>query len=163
MRMWESLEQIVSKSMRNGVFSKCVIGVLGKDESGFVTNTKAFGDVKEDSIFDIASVTKVVPTLTLALKLINEGRLKLGDKLINYIPEFNNSDREKVLIQHLVTQTLDYDFRLSTYKDKSPDEILKVILTTNFKSPPGEKYYYTNATSILLGLVVENIYGDSLD
>lgn len=158
--MWDRIEQVVLKAQGNGVFSKCVIGVI---ELGSEPEVKAFGDVKVDSIFDVASVTKVVPTLTLALKLIEEGRLNLDDKLIEYVPAFRNSDRENVLIKHLVTQTLDYDFRLSDFKDRTPDKILDVIFATDFKSPPGETYYYTNATSILLGLVVERIYEDTLD
>lgn len=156
----ERLSKAVEGAMNKGVFSKCVIGVV--DEKG-VCEVLSFGEIDKDAVFDIASVTKVVPTLTLALKLIEEGRLELTDKLIDYLPEFANSDREVVMISHLIGQTLDYDFRLSNYKNLSADEILNVIFTTEFKSPPGEKYYYTNATSILLGLVIEKICGCTLD
>ncbi|MDP4008453.1 MAG: serine hydrolase domain-containing protein [Candidatus Peregrinibacteria bacterium] len=155
----ERLPKVVEGAMNKGVFSACVIGVV---ENG-LSDVRSFGEACEDSIFDVASVTKVVPTSTLALKLIDEGRIKLDDKLIDYVPEFANSDRENVKIFHLLTQGLDYDFRLSDYKNLSADEILNVIFTTEFKSLPGEKYYYTNATSILLGLVVENVYGGALD
>ena len=63
--------------------------------------------VKEDTMYDLASITKSIPTNSIALKLIDEGKLKLYDKLIDYIPEFNNSDRDRVMIKHLLTYSLD--------------------------------------------------------
>ncbi|MFH1902074.1 MAG: serine hydrolase domain-containing protein [Candidatus Omnitrophota bacterium] len=119
--------------------------------------------VREETVFDVASLTKAIPTSSLALQLIDKGKLNLEDKLINFVPKFRNSDRETVLIKHLLTQTLNYNFRLSEYKNGTPDEILDVIFTTNFKSAPGTKSFSTNATSILLGLVVQRILNEPLD
>lgn len=155
----EGISRLVVEAMEGGVFSACVVGITdGRSNSVF-----AFGGARENSIFDIASVTKVVPTATLALKLIDKGRLKLEDKLIDFVPEFKNSDREKVEIFHLLTQGLDFDLKLSDCKDLSADKILDAIYKAEFKSPPGEKFYYNNATSILLGLVVEKVYEWRLD
>ena len=116
----------------------------------------------DETIFDVASITKAIPTSSLALRLIDEGKLLLDDKLIAYVPEFRNSYRESVRIRHLLTQTLDFGFRLSSYKDKSPDDLLDAIFSADFKSKPGMTFFYSNATSILLGLVVERIYGKDL-
>jgi CubicO group peptidase (beta-lactamase class C family) len=62
----------------------------------------------------------------------------------------------------LLTQTLDFGFRLSLHKDKTPEELLDAIFTAEFKAKPGSTFFYTNATSILLGLLVERIYGKDL-
>lgn len=167
--MKEKIRNKIIQAIEKKIFPACVVGVVKNDGDRFVIPGGKFTfcanarTVKEDTIFDIASITKSIPTSSLALKLIDEGKLKVEDKLINFIPEFRNSDRENVLIKHLLTQTLDYGFRLSEYKDKTPEEILNVIFTTNFKSKPGTKFFYTNATSILLGLVIERIFNDSLD
>ena len=67
-------------------------------------------------MYDIASITKSIPTASLALMLIDQGELKLTDKLIDHVPEFNNSDRENVLIKHLLTYTLD-GYKLATALD----------------------------------------------
>ena len=120
-------------------------------------------EIIENSIFDVASVTKSIPTFSLAVLLINPGKLYLDDQMIKYIPEFANSDRENVTISHLLSQTLSYSFALAEQKDKSPDKILNHIFTAEFKEPPGSSYAYSNATSILLGIVVERIMGDTLD
>jgi CubicO group peptidase (beta-lactamase class C family) len=167
--MEEKIKNRIDQAIAAGLFPACVVGVvkanghrlvIPRGKFTFVADSMA---VKDNTIFDVASITKSIPTSSLALKLIAEGKLRGDDKLIKFIPEFKNSDRENVLIKHLLTQTLDYDFYLSAYKDKAPEEILEVIFTTEFKSRPGVKYYYTNATSILLGLVVEKILNAPLD
>lgn len=167
--MKEKIRDKIDQTIGEKTFSACVVGVVRTNGDRFVVPSGKFTfdasaqAVQENTIFDVASITKSIPTSSLALKLIDEGRLRVEDKLINFIPEFHNSDRENVLIKHLLTQTLDYNFRLSAYKDKTPEEILDVIFTTEFKSKPGTKFFYTNATSILLGLVVERIFKESLD
>ncbi|MDD5099239.1 MAG: serine hydrolase, partial [Candidatus Colwellbacteria bacterium] len=98
-----------------------------------------------------------------ALKLIDEGRLRLDDKIIDFIPELTNSERENVLVRHLLTHTLDWGFRLSGEKGKKPEDIFNTLFTAEFRHKPGEKYFYSNATSVLLGKVVERVYGKPLD
>ncbi len=167
--MNEKIQNRISQAIEKKLFPACVIGVVKTNGNRLIVPSGKFtfdtnaSVVQENAIFDIASVTKSIPTSSLALKLIDKGKLNLEDKLINFIPEFGNSDRRNILIKHLLTQTLDYNFRLSDYKDKSPEEILNVIFTTEFKSKPGTKFFYTNATSILLGLVVEQVFGTPLD
>ena len=113
--------------------------------------------MKENSIFDVASITKAIPTSSLALQLIDKGKLNPDDRLTDYVPEFSNSERGKVLVRHLLTQTLNYNFRLSELKDRGPDGILNAIFTTEFPREPGSTFFYSNATSILLGMVVEKL------
>ena len=165
-------EKIINKinlAIEEKIFSACAVGVVRTNGNKFVIPGGKFTfeadarAIQENTIFDLASITKSIPTSSLALKLIDEGKLRLEDKLISFVPEFRNSDRENILIKHLLTQTLDYNFRLSAYKDKSADEILEVIFTTEFKSKPGTKFFYTNATSILLGMVVEKILNEPLN
>ena len=159
----------LQKAIQEKVFSGCTVGIVRQDgwrkilPYGSFTHEVNSKLIEANSIFDVASITKVIPTSCLALKLIDEGKLSLEERLIDFVPEFGNQDRSKVQIKHLLTQTLDNGLRLSFHKDKSPDEILEVIFKTEFRNEPGAKYSYTNATSVLLGLVVERIYGDRLD
>src|SRR5574341_485689 len=156
-------------AIREKIFPGCTVGIVRRNGRrmilplGYFTYESNSKLIEENSIFDVASITKSIPTACLALKLVEEGGLNLEDRLIDFVPEFRNRDREKVLIKHLLTQTLDNGLRLSFYKDQAPDEILEVIFKTEFKSPPGTKFSYTNATSVLLGLVVERIFGEPLD
>jgi CubicO group peptidase (beta-lactamase class C family) len=165
----EALKRKAIQAVDSKVFPGCVIGITRKSgetlviPQGHFTYDDGASDVLENSIFDVASITKAIPTSTLALKLLGEGRLSLEDRVIDFVPEVENRHREEILIRHLLTQTLDYTFRLSEHKNKSPDEILKVIFKSELKCPPGKTYYYSNATSVLLGMVIERIYGDPLD
>ncbi len=172
--MQTPLKKKLFTAIEKKVFPGCVVGVVNKGGQRVIIPLGRFSYdskstlVKEDTIYDVASITKSIPTSSLALKLIDEGRLKLQDKLIDFVPEFRNSQRERVLIKHLLTHTIDFkspgsDFRLSSYKNKTPDEILTIILTTEFRNNPGKKFSYINATSILLGLVIEAVAKRTLD
>jgi CubicO group peptidase (beta-lactamase class C family) len=167
--MKKMIGERVLRAIERKVFPGCVVGFTGRNME---TGVLAFGHhtyddasplINEESIFDVASITKAIPTSSLALVLVDRGRLGLDDPLIRYVPEFSNSSREKVLLRHLLTQMLDYNFRLSSLKDRGPDGILKAIFSSEFKKEPGTSFFYSNATSILLGLVVERIFGKSLD
>ncbi len=169
MAIKKPIEDRIFGAISEHVFPACVVGVIKKNGQrsvlpfGNFTYEPGSPAVTADSIFDVASITKAIPTSSLALKLIDEGRLKLDDKLIKFVPEFRNSDRDKVLIKHLLTYGLEFDFQLSSYKDGDASEILEKILTANFSSPPGTSRHYANATSILLGMAVERILKNTLD
>lgn len=172
----QKIEDRITQAIHEEVFPGCVVGVVKKNKQrlvipfGHFTYEKNAFVIGEGSIFDVASITKSIPTASLALKLIDEGKLGLDDRLVDFVPEFRNSDKDTVRIKHLLTHTLAFQanspgekFRLSIHKDDGPDGILDAIFTAEFESPPGEKFFYTNATSILLGLVVERILGKPLD
>ncbi len=166
--MNQQIAERILRAIEEKVFPGCVVGFVANREEPKVM---AFGrhtfdadsrPMRENSIFDVASVTKAIPTSSLALRCLDRGRLHLNDTLIKYVPEFSNSHREKVLIRHLLAQTLNYNFRLSALKDGGPQGILDAILSTEFPDEPGSTFFYANATSILLGMVVEKIYGECL-
>ncbi len=167
--MKKLIENRISKALENKVFPGCVIGVVDHKGQRFVwpfgqyTDEKNSKSISSDSIFDVASITKAIPTASLALKLIEEKLIKLNDRVADFIPELKNSYRDEIKISHLLTQTLDYGVRLSSYKDKTADEILEIIFGFELKSKPGTRFSYSNATSILLGLVIESIKGIKLD
>lgn len=166
--MEEKIKKIALNAIAEKVFPGCVVGLIKQGKQTIIpfgrqtyeTNRRP---ISEESIFDVASITKSIPTASLALLLIDRGQLRLDDKLITYVPEFQNRDRERVLIRHLLTHALDFDLTLSSLKDQEPDAILHRIFTARFKSMPGTKYAYVNATSILLGLVIERVSKKPLD
>ena len=167
--MEERIKERLSQAIGARVFPGCVVGIVKKDGNRLTIPVGSFKYdsasrlMEADSVFDIASITKSIPTSSIALKLIEDGKLGLDDKLSEFLPVSDNSEMDNVNIEHLLTHTLDWGFRLSEMKGKSRDEIISALFSAKFKSPPGTKYFYSNATSILLGLVVEKICGKSLD
>lgn len=168
--MEQEIRAHAEQAIKNKVFPGCVIGIVKKDgerkliSKGNFTYEDDSPHIQSDSIFDVASITKAIPTSSLALQLIDEGRLSTEDKLITYIPEFRNSDRERVLIKHLLTYTLALEGpRLATFKEKSPDEIMEYVFTHEFADPPGTVFKYSNLPAALMSMVVERIHSDTLD
>ena len=163
-----SLRQRLEQAVGERVFPGCVLGVVGRGENIVIPAGKLTYDsdapaVSENTIYDVASVTKAIPVSCGALKLMEKKALSAGDLMIRYLPEYNGSYREKIRISHLLTHTLDFDFRLSSCKDLSPKEMLSAIFNAGLRSEPGKRFFYANATSILLGLVVEKVSGLPLD
>lgn len=168
-RKVNQIETRIERALDEQVFPGCVVGMV--DSSGSRT-VLPFGqytfepdapEVREHTVYDIASITKAIPVSSLALQLLEQEKLHLSDRLIQYVPEFNNPDRESVLISHLLTHTLPFRFPLSSMKNQSPEAMLQAIFETPFKNRPGSVFTYSNATSILLGLVIERICGESID
>jgi CubicO group peptidase (beta-lactamase class C family) len=160
----------IEEAIEQRVFPGCAIGYM----KGGLREELAFGKltyendsrlVNKDTIYDIASVTKAIPTASLLLKYIDEGKANIGDYVSRYLPEFGNTaEKRTVTLRHLLTYTLDLGgiARMSALRDKSPDSIIKTILEAPTQSTPGAKFVYTNTTAGLMGLVVEKIGGKKL-
>jgi len=170
------LTEYLNDAIRRHVFPGCALACVYRGESFVITaghhtydydndgssDNNRLIPVTENTLYDCASITKAIPVSNLALWLIDRGRLRINDQLINFVPEYSGSFRDAILIQHLLTHTLDFDFRLSECKDLPPEELLNTILNVSMKCAPGEKFCYSNAASILLGLVVERSGGKPL-
>ncbi len=156
-------------AIRERVFPGCQVGYIraGKQTVlpvGSLTYEAGAPAVRADTRYDVASVTKSIPTATLLLKLIDQGKAGLGDQIIKYIPELSNAYREQILVRHLLTYTVVFDIpSIAAMAKQDPDNLLKNLLAAPLLAPPGEKYFYTNAPAILMGLVVEDVTGRRLD
>lgn len=149
----ESLQNLFCKAAAAGIFSKAVAGFILPDGK-----TEVFPfETHRDSVFDIASLTKVCPTSTLALKRILEGKLGLDDKVIDYIPELHTNYRESILVRHLLTHSLDYCVPMSTLKKLPPEKILDSLFHYHFNRIPGSVFNYGNPASILLGMILSRL------
>jgi CubicO group peptidase (beta-lactamase class C family) len=163
------IQNIVTRAIIEGVFPGCVVGIVSPTGEravhpfGRFTYERHSPVVEGDTIFDVASITKSVPTASLALQLADEGVLDIDEKLLRYIPEISHSYKEKIRVHHLLTHTLHFSFSLSSLKERTPEEILGAIYHEELLSPPGSRFFYSNATSVLLCIVVERVADRPLD
>ena len=141
-----------------GVFNKAVAGFILPDGS---TRTVAL-DTPADTVFDIASLTKVCPTSTLALSYILEGKLGLDARVIDYIPELQTNYREDIRVFHLLTHSLDYRVPMKTLRTLPPEGILEALFTYQFAKAPGADFNYGNPASVLLGMILQRLTGKDL-
>lgn len=166
--MKKAVDGIVRNAIEDKVFPGCVVAVQHDEECwceawGTVTYDENSNPVTVSTVYDVASITKSIPVSCLALLLIEREKLSPDQKLCSIIPEYTGEYRDSITIRHLLTQTLDFGFRLSSCKDEGYEGIRDRILSAPLHTPPGTKYSYANATSILLGWVMERITGMSID
>jgi uncharacterized protein YbbC (DUF1343 family)/CubicO group peptidase (beta-lactamase class C family) len=117
-----------------------------------------------DTIFDLASLTKVVATATSIMILVERGKVRLSDPLSSYIPEIKGEGRERITLELLLTHRAGYapDFDL---KDRwsGYDQAIKRLIQEPLRNPPGAKFVYSDINYIALGEVVYRVSGLTLD
>jgi len=117
-----------------------------------------------DTIFDLASLTKIVATATSIMILVERGKVRLSDPLSNYIPEIKGEGRERITLELLLTHRAGYapDFDL---KDRwsGYDQAIKRLIQEPLRNPPGAKFVYSDINYIALGEVVHRVSGLTLD
>ena len=118
----------------------------------------------EDTIFDLASLTKVVATTTSVMKLVEEGRIRLNDPVAQFIPEFGRYGKSGITIRHLLTHTsgLRPDLELEV-EFHGADEAIRRAIEEVPTSPPGERFVYSDINFFLLGDIVRRVSGERLD
>lgn len=169
--MEKEITKRIKQAIREKVFPGCVVGVMKKNGKKFISPFGKFTYeedskcVTKDTMYDIASVTKSIPTSCLLLTLIDNGKISLDDAVSKYLPEFGNEkNKNNVLIRHLLSYTVSLDVHsMSALKDKSADEIIHTVITAKLKDKPGSRFLYTNSTALLIGMVVDKVSGKSLD
>ncbi|MDT7603308.1 MAG: hypothetical protein QOF61_1305 [Acidobacteriota bacterium] len=117
-----------------------------------------------DTIFDLASLTKVIATATSIMILVERGQVRLSDPLTRYIPEFKDEGRERVTIEHLLTHRAGFapDFDLAQ-QWSGYDEAIRRLPAERLRSAPGARFVYSDLGFIALGEVVRKASGMPLD
>jgi uncharacterized protein YbbC (DUF1343 family)/CubicO group peptidase (beta-lactamase class C family) len=117
-----------------------------------------------DTIFDLASLTKVVATTTSVMRLIEQGRVRLNDSVATYVPGFERHGKGNISIRHLLTHVSglrpDVDLGDPWEGYDTAIELARAEVPT---AAPGERFIYSDINFFLLGEVVARVSGVSLD
>jgi uncharacterized protein YbbC (DUF1343 family)/CubicO group peptidase (beta-lactamase class C family) len=117
-----------------------------------------------DTIFDIASLTKCVATATSVMKLVEEGKIRLNDRVATYLPEFARNGKEGITIRELLTHFSglkeDLDLK-SAWRGR--ETAYRMAMDEKPGFPPGSRFQYSDINFETLGFVVEKVSGLSLD
>ncbi|MDQ6788371.1 MAG: beta-lactamase family protein, partial [Acidobacteriota bacterium] len=111
-----------------------------------------------DTIFDIASLTKVVATTTSVMILVERGQIRLSDTIGKFIPEIQDENVKKVTIQQLLTHTSGFapDFDLRE-KWTGRDGMLAALYKEKLRQPAGTRFVYSDINFITLGEIVRRV------
>jgi uncharacterized protein YbbC (DUF1343 family)/CubicO group peptidase (beta-lactamase class C family) len=147
--------------------------VLLVGHNGHVIHQKAFGyravtprrePMTSDTIFDLASLTKVVATTPSVMRLLQYGQVRLEDPLARHIPDFGMNGKETITIRQVMTHFsgLRPDLDLNT-PWSGQDTAFRLAHEEKLQSPPGAQFVYSDINFIELGELVQRLAGMSLD
>jgi uncharacterized protein YbbC (DUF1343 family)/CubicO group peptidase (beta-lactamase class C family) len=164
------MDRVIADDMSNKRLPGAVVLVARK---GRIAWRKSYGDrvlepVREtmtpDTIFDVASLTKVVATATSIMILVERGKLRLADPVSLHIPELKGEGRDRITIEHLLTHVSGYapDFDLRE-RWTGYDEAMKRLIKEPLRNPPGSRFTYSDIGFITLGEIVARVGGMPLD
>lgn len=111
--------------------------------------------MSENTLFDVASLTKVVCTTTMILKLMEQGVIEIDQPLKKYLPAFGD---ESITLRHLLTHTADIVTYIPNRDQLNQQELMQAYLTLRAGDNLGKVVKYTDAGTILLGFMLEAIF-----
>ncbi len=164
------VEEVVQEAMSEGKTPGAVV-LIGQE--GKVVYRRAFGHralvpqklpMTVDTIFDMASLTKVIATTAAIMQLMEQGKIRLEDPVANYWPEFKANGKDEITVRELLTH----------YSGLRPDLDLKpawagygtalnMIIAESPVVPPGTRFIYSDINFETLGELVRRISGQTLD
>jgi len=160
----------IKKEIRRGKIPGAVV-LIGNKEN--ILYRRAFGyraikpeklPMKVNTIFDIASLTKVIATTTAIMQLSEHGKIHIEDTVVKYWPEFGANGKEQITVKELLTHYSGLRPDLPVKPDWSGyDTSLQMIVTEHPVFPPGTRYMYSDINFIALGEVVRRVSGKPLD
>lgn len=117
-----------------------------------------------ETLFDLASLTKIVATTTAVLALTGRGQLRLDDPADRYLPQFTALADGPVTIRHLLTHTSGLPDTRKFYQwCSNREELLRDLFSTPLQAPPGTEVTYSDLGFLALGEIIGVIAGQSLD
>ena len=167
-RRLEAIDELCQATANTGLFSGAVlIGIDGEVvyKSGFGFANREWNNRNTtDTKFRLASVSKPFCSVVV-LQLVQEGKLKLTDKIIDWLPAYRKDTGAKISIHHLLSHqsgmrdfTADYDYRTTTARlPFGKDEFIEQHCSHDLAHEPGTIYSYCNAGYIILGRIIEKV------
>lgn len=137
--------------------------ILWREPFGALTYETDAPAAANDTVFDLASLTKVIATTTIAMRLIDAGRMNLDDTVARWLPDWRGEDRSHAAVRDLLAHATGLTAYMPLFRDHfSRREFERSICTLPLEHPPGTRSTYSDLGFILLGFVLEHAGGASL-
>jgi uncharacterized protein YbbC (DUF1343 family)/CubicO group peptidase (beta-lactamase class C family) len=164
------VDAVIQNAILDGSIPGAVL-VIGHD--GQVIYRKAYGarsleprrePMTLDTIFDLASLTKVIVTTTAVMQLVGRGKVRLNDPVAKYLPEFAQNGKADITVRQLLTHYsgLEPDLDLKTAWE-GKETAYRMAFAETPQDAPGSKFAYSDINFIVLGALVERVSGETLD
>jgi serine-type D-Ala-D-Ala carboxypeptidase len=161
----------VREGIERGVYPGAVV-IIGRRDS--LLYSRGYGHLTWDprspvptpdsTIWDLASITKVVSTMSAAMRLVDTGKLDLDAPVGRYLPRFSGGLKEQVTVRMLLDHTSGLKSYIPIYQmAHGKAQATSILYAQPLVRPPGDSAVYGDLNALLLGLVVEKVSGSSLD
>ncbi|MEJ7812018.1 MAG: serine hydrolase [Gemmatimonadaceae bacterium] len=165
-----TVDRVVSRGISAGGYPGAAV-VVGR--KGYAVWQKGFGRLDwthadrvspTETVYDLASLTKVVGTTTAIMVLYDEGRLQLDATVQSYLPAFTGGLKDSVTIRQLLTHRSGLPASRDLWRiAHTPEEARAAVLATPLTCRPGTCFIYSDLGAATLGMLVEQISGVGLD
>jgi uncharacterized protein YbbC (DUF1343 family)/CubicO group peptidase (beta-lactamase class C family) len=165
---------LIDEAINSAVERKEVPGAVALiARHGKIVYRKAFGNralepsreaMTVDTVFDLASLTKVVATATSMMILVERGKVSLADAVALYVPEFGRMGKERITVEQLLTHRagLPPDNDIADYIGVSVNP-LENIYNLRPSYEPGSRFLYSDVGYIVAGEIIRRVSGKTLD
>jgi uncharacterized protein YbbC (DUF1343 family)/CubicO group peptidase (beta-lactamase class C family) len=164
-----TVDAVIQKAIADGLPG----AVLVVGHNGTVTYRKAYGSralepkreaMTLDTVFDLASLTKVIATTTAVMQLVERGAVRMNDPVAKYLPEFAQNGKDDITVRQLLTHYsgLEPDLDLKTPWE-GKETAYRMAYAETLAQPPGSGFTYSDINFIVLGALVERVSGETLD
>jgi CubicO group peptidase (beta-lactamase class C family) len=166
-----AIDRVVGRGIRAGGFPGASV-IVGR--RGAAVFSKGYGRLgwpkdasrvdPDASIYDLASLTKVVGTTTAIMILYDEGRVSLDARVVEYLPAFTGGWKDSITIRQLLTHRSGLPASRDLWKlATNPQEARLGVIDATLQCRPGVCFEYSDLGMVLLGMVVETVSGEGLD
>ena len=159
-------ERLVQAEIRRGAFPGAA---LAAGRGAQMAMMKGIGNAEwgrhevdaERTIYDIASLTKVVGATTAVMLLVEDGKMALDAPVRRYLPEFSGGNRDRVTVRHLLAHTS--GLPAGAAAPGTPAQALAAQIRTPLKTAPGARMVYSDVSMVVLWAAAERAAGEPLD
>ena len=168
---FEPVDRAAQGGVTRGVYPGAVVVIgtssrilLARGYGHFTWNDRSPVPSADSTLWDIASLTKVVATTAAIALLVDQGKVALDAPVARYLPRFTGGDRARVTVRMLLEHTSGLPAGLPPAQRRvSRDSLVTLVYRTPLRRPPGSAEQYSDLNAILLGLLVEQVSGRPLD
>ena len=165
-----NIERVVQHGLDAGGYPGASV-VVGR--KGYAVMSRGFGSLDwsgrspvtvNESIYDLASLTKVIGTTTAIMVLFDQGRIDLDAPVSRYLPDFSGGLKDQVTVRHLLTHRAGLPAGRELWRmAQTPADARAAVLASPIQCTPGNCYEYSDLGADLLGFVAEAVSGQPLD
>lgn len=166
------VDKLIEDGIQSRAFPSAVLvvgnkdGILYQNAYGRLTYDDGSKPTGLNTIYDLASVTKVIATTSAIMKLYDEGKIDLYSPVAAYIPEFANNDKTDITVINLLLHNSGLTAWTPFYMDStmdSPQKVKDAVYKCTKEYTTGSRTLYSDYNAFLLGEIVERVSGLKLD